>query len=202
MKKTIILCAVTVLSTVGGSLTYAQEVPAATTPDQKEAVGIMLRLGELYHQKAQLEDPKAAAKELLAGEASIMYDKNFSQRLADNARKLADQFDGDLRDKFVKDAEAIEADADAEAKQKRKELYARVGAKIKSGTEMEGEIKALESRFWATQYGQNADVSWTAQAKKDKEMYATYCASGRDGLLRDKAAFRYFVSQLVKTAKK
>ncbi len=199
MKKTIILFAVIILSTVWGSLAYAQSATAAATPDQKEAVGIMLRLGALYHQKAQLGDPK---KELLEGMVRIMVSKSFSQKLADNARQMAAQFGGDLGDKFIKDAEAIEADADAKAKQEGKELNARVEPKIKSATAMEGEIQTLEGRFWATQYGQNRDVSWTAQAKKDKTMYAMYCASGRDGLLRRNAGLMYFVSQVLKTAKK
>ncbi len=113
MKKAMILCAAVILSTVSGSSTYAQ----ATTPDQKEATGIMLRLGELYHQKAQLGDPK---KELLEGAVRIMVSKNFSQMLADNARKMAALVGGDLGDKFIKDAEAIEADAAAKAKEEGK----------------------------------------------------------------------------------
>jgi hypothetical protein len=188
MKKTIILSAIIILSAAGRSSLHAQGATEATTPDQTEAVGIMLRLGELYHKKAQLGDPK---KEFLEGVSRILVSKMFSQRLADNARKLAAQYGGDLGDKFIIDAEAIEADAEAEAKQEGKELNARVGPKIKSATAIEGEVKTLESRFWATQYGQSQDIFWTAQATKDKPMYEIYLTSGRDGLLRWNAGLMY-----------
>ncbi|MDP3543019.1 MAG: hypothetical protein Q8T11_11195 [Elusimicrobiota bacterium] len=198
MGKTMIFSALMILSTIGGISTHAQNAAETAISDRKEAVDIMLRLGELQRRKSELGDPK---KDLVEGLARIMFSKSFSRQMSDNARKMAAQFGGDLGDKFLQDAEAIEADADAKAKQEGDELNARVGSKIKRASEMGSEIKALEDRFWATQYGQMSDAAWTAQAKEDKAMYAIHCASGRDGLLRWNAVLMHSVSRaLEKTA--
>lgn len=188
----IILCVAAAL-TAGECSAQAQTTPIAPNMDREQAVGIMVRLGELYHQQALLKYPEASARELLEIEITIAADKHISRKLAANARRLAAQFGGDLEEQYLRDAEAIEAEADAKAERQRRDLINKMRGNGQSAVEIGSEIDNLKSQFWATQYGMDKEASWTAEAKRDKSLYAAYCVSGKDGLLRRKAGLMHAI---------
>ncbi len=151
------------------------------------ALAIMQELGQLYHDRTLLGDPvKNHIKEAIVLHLQSLNEKVMIDLQRENAAKVG----GELGQKWLKEADALEAEIDAKEKKAAEELKKKHAAEVAKAAELDAKIASLEAAFWDTDYGKKQGPIWENTAKTEP-YFAGY---GKAGMLRWQCEMLYRAS--------